>query len=82
MERGRPCQFRSRGEMKFIKGQQSNAKKARVGKGRSGGGRRGVGGAHRKRLQNDEVVEYALGTAACFNLYLATCERFSRNTAH
>jgi hypothetical protein len=22
------------------------------------------------------------GTAACFNLYLATRERFSRNTAH
>lgn len=47
---------------------------------------RGIGrrvwGSSRKHLQNDELVEYALGTAAGFHLYLATRERFSRNTAH
>jgi hypothetical protein len=43
---------------------------------------RGVRGSSRKHLQNDELVEYALGTAAGFHQYLAACERFSRNTAH
>jgi 3-methyladenine DNA glycosylase AlkD len=47
---------------------------------------RGIGrrvwGSSRKHLQNDELVEYALGTAAGVHLYLASRERFSRNTAH
>jgi hypothetical protein len=47
---------------------------------------RGIGrrvwGNSRKHLQNDELVEYALGTAAGVHLYLASRERFSRNTAH
>jgi hypothetical protein len=43
---------------------------------------RSVWGSSRKHLQNDELVEYALGTAAGFHLYLASRERFSRNTAH
>jgi hypothetical protein len=44
--------------------------------------RRGVRGISRKHLQNDELVEYALGTAAGVHQYLAARERFSRKTAH
>jgi hypothetical protein len=43
---------------------------------------RGVWGSSRKHLQNDELVEYALGTAAGVHQYLAARERFSRKTAH
>jgi hypothetical protein len=43
---------------------------------------RGVWRSSRKHLQNDELVEYALGTAAGVHQYLAARERFSRKTAH
>jgi hypothetical protein len=43
---------------------------------------RGVWRNSRKHLQNDELVEYALGTAAGVHQYLAARERFSRKTAH
>ena len=70
MVRGKPCQQRSRGEMEFIKEKQFSAKKVPRGKNWRKGSwleeSRGCGGAHRKHLQNDELVEYALGHCGLF----------------